>query len=206
MKMKLLLMGCFIMLGTTAIAVDKIPSPERNSINIKLGLGTGNVEYQEDNRYNYDLSLNNTSVNLEYIASYEKGLELGVGVGVARNSLDEWDMDITSIPVYALARYKWEKDSDWNPYVFTNLGYSFSNFDYSYSRDDDDYYYSTEVDGGLYLALGVGAEYKDKFSIELYWNKSILDYKENNYYDYDYDDSDFEIEMITLAFGYRLDI
>jgi len=205
MKTKLLLMGCFIMLGTTAVAVGKIPLPEKNSINIKLGLGTGNVEYQQNNNYNYDMSLKNTSVNLEYIASYEQGLELGVGAGITRNSIDDWDENITTIPVYVLARYKWDRDSNWNPYVFTNLGYAFSNYNYSYSHVDDDYSYSNEINGGLYYAVGVGAEYKDNFSIELYWNGSCLNYKRDDY-NTDYDDEDYDIEVITLAFGYRLDI
>ncbi len=204
MKRTLMLLGCFIALGTTTLASVDIASPERNSLNIKVGFGTGDVDYDRENNYDYDISLSNTSLNLEYLASYNQGLELGVGTGIARNSVDDWDWEVTTIPVYAIARYKWSTNSDWDPYVFANLGYAFSNFDYSYDNNSG-YSYSREVTGGLYSALGLGAEYKEKFSVEIYWNKSNLGYEEHNSSGDKYD-GDFDVDMVTLALGYRLDI
>lgn len=204
MKKTLLLLGCFVILGATAAAVD-IPSPERNSVNIKVGLGTGDLSYdQQDNPFEEENSISNESVNLEYISSYENGLELGAGAGIAKNSFDAdgYD-DVTTIPVYALARYKWDTDSDWNPYVFANLGYAFSNYESSDENSDSSY----EINGGLYCALGAGAEYKEKFSVELYWNKAVLEeeYDDSSYHNTDRT-ADFELEFVTLAFGYRFDI
>ena len=200
MKKMLLLLGCFIILGTTVTA-SEILSPERTSVNVKVGLGTGSADYGRDD-YNFDISLANTSVNIEYIASYERKVELGAGVGMARNAVDDWDWDITTIPVYALARYKWDTASDWNPYVFSNLGYAFSNYDKSYN--DNSVYDNEKINGGLYWALGVGAEYKENFSAELYWNRYDLEYERNS--SYGDEKGDFDVDMVTLAFGYRLDI
>jgi opacity protein-like surface antigen len=207
MKKTLLLLGCFVILGTTAMARDFM-APERTSVNIKVGLGTGDLSYdQENNPYEEEHSMSNESLNLEYITSYETGFEVGAGAGIAKNSFDAdgYD-DLTTIPVYAIARYKWDRDSNWNPYVFANLGYAFSNYESTDSEDRDNGTY--EVNGGLYCAVGVGAEYNENFSVELYWNKVALEeeYNSSDNQENTERDADFDLDFVTLAFGYRLDI
>lgn len=70
-------------------------------------------------------------------------------------------VDYKSIPVYLIAKYNFNLDSQIKPYLKANLGYSF-NFDpsdYEEKWDGGSFKAELEVKDGLYWALGGGLEY-----------------------------------------------
>lgn len=115
--------------------------------------------------------------------------------------------DYNSIPVYLTAKYNFNLDSGIKPYLKANLGYSF-NFDSSdleakgtRENTGDNYKVSTNVENGLYWALGGGVEYKN-FTVDLMYaittaetEAKKLDGKEKNDYG-----------RVVLSAGYRFDL
>lgn len=213
MKKKLLILGCFILFSSYVFAGTF--TPVRESVNLKIGLSKGDatLDVTDDENHKPENSIDqSTSINIEYIRSTASGMEYGAGIGAAEIDTGTFGHDelkyiysdlgdIYSFPVYALIRYKFDTGREWVPYVFGNLGYAFVDERTVDSGTESDV---TEIEGGLYTALGVGAEYQEKFSMELMWNKTSMDVTRTG--DDDTYEGDLDIEMITLAFGYRLDL
>ena len=218
-------MICIGILGTAVYGNNYIP--ERHSLNFKMGLTDGELDVDDtlENFAGEELgdqdTAANISLNVEYIATTPSGLEYGGGVGYAKvepnehNTVNEHLRDIDTCPIYGLVRYKADNEGEWKPYIFGNLGFvhvdemfisTGTNFSYDYKETYD-------IDGGCYYALGIGAEYRDVFSVELIWSKTKLEYdiKEeimpisgpgtNDDYS-----GDLDATLLTLALGYRLDI
>lgn len=209
MKKTLLLLGCFAILGTTAFAAGEF-APERESLNFKVGLTDGEVSPSgELGDYIGDQKTSaNISANLEYIASTSSGLEYGAGIGFNKIAINDSAMvnaiigDTDTYPLYGLVRYKLDNDSELKPYIFANLGYAYADEEFGMDGYFGPSGESIEVEGGLYYAVGVGAEYKDKMSVEFYWSRTELEYKA----DFVGETIDGDADMLTLAFGYRMDI
>ena len=218
MKRKILLIGVMILFGAFAFAGAL--APERESLNFKFGLSKGNAEIDVedgteigDPEVTVDLS---KSVNIEYIASTAKGFEYGVGAGFTEintgafthdelETIGEEVGEIYSVPVYVLARFKFENEKDWEPYVFGNLGFAYVNeevVDTSGTPGEEETV--MDIGGEFYFAFGVGAEYQEKLSVELMFSQTNMDVEWSGP-DAE-DDGDMDVQLLTLSVGYRLDI
>ena len=200
MKRKLLLITCIGILGVSAYGNNF--TPERNSLNFKAGITGGTLKIDDES--DQDTS-SNISLNLEYIATSASGLEYGLGVGFSKINPNE-DIefryvlgDIDTFPVYGLLRYKFDTQSNWNPYVFANLGYAYTNEKFGGSEDDDIPF--IDIEGELYYACGIGLEYKENLSVEFLWSRSELDVDVKGE-----GSGDADADLFTLALGYRLDM
>jgi len=113
-------------------------------------------------------------------------------------------VEYDSIPVYLIAKYNFNLNSEIKPYLKANFGYSF-NFnpsDYEEKRDGVSDKDKMNVDDGLYGALGGGLEYMN-FTVDLMyaitkagsgWKKDYGWKKDNDY------------ERFVLSAGYRFDL
>ncbi len=201
MKKKLLLLTCLVTLGATAFAADF--APNKHSMNFKMGITDGTIDAGDlDSDFDDQNTSANISANVEYIASSASGLEYGAGIGFTKFDANEEIMlsvytgDVDSYPIYGLARYKFNTDSEYKPYVFGNLGYAYIDEEFSDGGD------SIQVDGGLYYGAGVGIEFNENFSTEFYWSRTEFELEAN----YDSETYDLDADMFTLAFGYKIDM
>jgi len=226
MRRKLFLICVMVLLGTIAFA--GVMTPERESLNFKIGLSKGNAEFEVedseevgDPEATVDLT---KSINIEYIASTASGFEYGLGIGfteintegfahdelsdIAFKTINGQDSDrkevgaIYSIPMYVLARFKFDNEKDWDPYVFGNLGFSYVNEEIvdTHSNGEED---KLEIGGDFFVAVGVGAEYKDNLSVELIFSQTNMDVTTTG--PSELAEGDLDVQLLTLAVGYRLD-
>lgn len=165
--------------------------------NFELGLG---VAYQnhakpESNKYTYSES--------EGIVSYNEELKY---------EMPKYD----SVPLYAVAKYNFETNTAFKPYLKANLGYSF-NFEDGDAKETytesikigtytdsytDSYKYSANVKNGLYYGVGAGVEYENFFVDLMYQvNEAKVELKEAD--GYSLGKKDFDYSRVTLGFGYK---
>lgn len=141
-----------------------------------------------------------------------ENIDLGVGVAYQihaprkrfdyTSNVDVSGVQYSSVPVYVTGRYNFLLNSKIDPYLKTNLGYSF-NFDSSdleakNTTSGETEKTATDVTSGLYWGIGAGIEYKD-YTMELMYaiNKckaSTKDSDSKKRADYD---------RISLSVGYR---
>ena len=219
MRRKLLLLCVMVLLGTVAFA--GVLAPERELLNFKFGLSKGNADIEVedsdevgDPEVTVDLS---KTINIEYIASTASGFEYGVGVGATeidtgafihdelKEAIKEEAGDIYSIPVYVLARFKFDNEKDWKPYVFGNLGFAYVNEEVVDAAESGDQNIVTDIGGELFAAVGVGAEYKEKLSVEFMFSQTTMDINRTAPDPDEQFDGDIDVKLLTLAVGYRLD-
>jgi hypothetical protein len=140
-------------------------------------------------------------------------LEAGLGIAYQRHGeveaespfgdkLFDSETIYDSIPVYALAKYTFKTYENKNFYVKGNLGYSFNlneeNLDWL-----GDTNVNSDVDNGLYWALGTGMEV-DNWNVELMYQVNYAD-TEFSAEGESYSD-DLDYSRITLSVGYEFDI
>ncbi len=219
MRRKILLICVMVLLGTIAFA--GVMTPERESLNFKFGLSKGNAEIEVedsdevgDPEVTVDLS---KSVNIEYIASTASGLEYGLGVGFTeidtgafihdefKEAIKQEAGDIYSIPMYVLARFKFDNEKDWKPYVFGNLGFAYINEEVVDAAETGNQDIVTDIGGELFAAVGVGAEYKEKLSVEFMFSQTTMDINRTAPDPAEEFDGNIDVQLLTLAVGYRLD-
>ncbi|MGL5426415.1 MAG: OmpW family outer membrane protein, partial [Cetobacterium sp.] len=107
-----------------------------------------------------------------------------------------------SVPVYAVAKYNFNIDSAFKPYLKANLGYSFNfeNGDAEYTDAQGTESFSTNVKNGLYYGAGVGVEYNNFFTDVMYSvneAKATVTDEDGKY------KNDFDYSRVTLGFGYK---
>lgn len=73
-----------------------------------------------------------------------------------------------SIPLYLIAKYNFNIESNFRPYVKADLGYSFNRGKYTYKFDNKEVA-KIKAENGLYAGIGVGFEYNN-FLTELSYN------------------------------------
>lgn len=108
-----------------------------------------------------------------------------------------------SIPVYLTAKYNFNLNSQYKPYLMANLGYSF-NFDSSDAKfkwDGGSDTVGIKVDNGLYWALGGGVEYNN-FTVDLMY--AVTKAEAENDEDNNKDDGDYA--RFVLSAGYRFNL
>lgn len=116
-----------------------------------------------------------------------------------------------SVPLYAVAKYNFNTDTSWKPYLKATLGYSINFEDgdaketYTYNSLTNSYKYKTDVKNGLYYGVGAGIEY-DNFFADLMYQVNEAKAKitdEENGINYGSKKNDFDYSRVTLGFGYK---
>lgn len=125
------------------------------------------------------------SVFLENTYNFTDNFEAGLGVGfIYRKGKDfkktiydendnayilKGDMPAyNSIPLYLTAKYNFNKDSNFKPYIKVDLGYAINKEKYSLKYEGEEIV-SLKAKNGLYTGIGLGFEYNN-FLTELSYN------------------------------------
>ncbi|MGL4670851.1 outer membrane beta-barrel protein [Cetobacterium sp.] len=206
------------------IAVPVVVAAPAYNIYAKAGLDV----WSEYDSFKFDVNSNNKdtdNLGFEFALEATKILadyfELGLGVAYQNhaetkdntlnifNGFDKFEMPkYDSVPVYAVAKYNFNTDSAFKPYLKANLGYSFNfengDAENSYANDKFEGFdkYSTNVKNGLYYGAGVGVEYNNFFTDVMYSvneAKATLKNEDGEYLG----KKSFDYSRVTLGFGYK---
>jgi len=216
--MKKILIGCFIL---SAISFGNTFANGDKYLEVRAGwdisgeyssIDNGGMEFVTDKAKSngYELALEGM---VEYTTNWDFGLGVAFQDHGERKSSNPYGFDVTggdysSIPVYLIAKYKFNLNSNYVPYLKTNLGYAF-NF------DEDDIVGKTSngsvvnkvdvsADDGMYFAIGGGIEYND-FTMDLMYGivKSDLSLSGNQIGDDSYSG---DYDKLTLSVGYKFNL
>lgn len=239
--MKKLILSVFILTTLVSFA-------EGNSVDVKAGLDLGSKSKVKNEDFSFDLLKKGFEIGTEYRRNLGAGFEAGAGIFYKRNNfkkevlddalVDEASYDtkyksFNAVPIYATARYNFNTNSDFVPYIKANLGYSINSgkTESNYTGVGTSKYYDIagklnekfEFKNGLYYGLGTGLKYKNFFA-DLSYNV-IRAKVENNYmssaryssvtasgtttrsteYEFDKDDYKVNNRFVTLSFGYSFE-
>ena len=239
--MKKLILSVFILTTLVSFA-------EGNSVDVKAGLDLGSKSKVKNEDFSFDLLKKGFEIGTEYRRNLGAGFEAGAGIFYKRNNfkkevlddalVDEASYDtkyksFNAVPIYATARYNFNTNSDFVPYIKANLGYSINSgkAESNYTGVGTSKYYDLagklnekfEFKNGLYYGLGTGLKYKNFFA-DLSYNV-IRAKVENNYmssaryssvtasgtttrsteYEFDKDDYKVNNRFVTLSFGYSFE-
>lgn len=100
-----------------------------------------------------------------------------------------------SIPLYLIAKYNFNLDSNFKPYVKADLGYSFNKGKYTFKLDNEET--KAKAENGLYAGVGVGLEYNN-FLTELSYTLTKSKLKWDNGEKDKYDN-----RAVRLSVGYK---
>lgn len=216
--MKKILIGCFIL---SAMSFANTLNNTDKYLEVKAGWDI-NAEYDSIDISGAELIENDAKSDgfelaLEGMMKYNNNLDLGIGIAYQDHAdrktanpivfnVDGADYD--SIPIYFVAKYKFNPGYNYVPYLKANLGYSF-NFDENdiVGKAQDGSIIKkvgVSIDDGMYFAIGGGLEY-DSFTVDLMYGIVKADISlientlKNNKYSADY-------EKLTLSVGYKFDI
>ncbi|MCS5422729.1 MULTISPECIES: outer membrane beta-barrel protein [Psychrilyobacter] len=208
-----------VLLGLAALSAVSFAAQEDTYLNARFGgdLGASYTKYESEGTtiLNDETDGFGGELALEGYKSLTDNFDLGLGLAYQLHadradapirtssvSADYYGVEYNSVPVYLTAKYNFNLDSEIKPYLKANLGYSF-NFDSSDikvkgSVNDKA---STDVEDGLYWALGGGLEYRN-FTVDLMYavttaesESKEADIKEDNDYG-----------RVVLSAGYRFDL
>ena len=239
--MKRLILSVFILTTLVSFA-------EGNSVDVRAGLDLGSKSKVKNEDFSFDLLKKGFEIGTEYRRNLGAGFEAGAGIFYKRNNfkkevlddalVDEASYDtkyksFNAVPIYATARYNFNTNSDFVPYIKANLGYSINSgkAESNYTGVGTSKYYDIagklnekfEFKNGLYYGLGTGLKYKNFFA-DLSYNV-IRAKVENNYmssaryssvtasgtttrsteYEFDKDDYKVNNRFVTLSFGYSFE-
>lgn len=239
--MKKLILSVFILTTLVSFA-------EGNSVDVRAGLDLGSKSKVKNEDFSFDLLKKGFEIGTEYRRNLGAGFEAGAGIFYKRNNfkkevlddalVDEASYDtkyksFNAVPIYATARYNFNTNSDFVPYIKANLGYSINSgkAESNYTGVGISKYYDIagklnekfEFKNGLYYGLGTGLKYKNFFA-DLSYNV-IRAKVENNYmssaryssvtasgtttrsteYEFDKDDYKVNNRFVTLSFGYSFE-
>ncbi|WP_293722885.1 outer membrane beta-barrel protein [uncultured Cetobacterium sp.] len=123
-----------------------------------------------------------------------------------------------SVPLYVVAKYNFETESMWKPYLKATLGYSFnfnsddlkasySDYENGVLVDSGSTKFKTDVDNGLYYGIGAGVEYEN-FFVDLMYQvnqaKAKVSYEDQEFPEDNFSKkNDFNYSRVTLGFGYK---
>ena len=161
---------------------------------------TTNKEKQsQDYKLVAGMELNNELKN-------HKNIELGLGIkyedDFEARSINYDDNFAATVPVYAMAKYKFVLDRTSNVYLKGTLGYNFV-IDGDYIDDIKNAYpnaYGIKTEGGIYSGIGFGVEVNN-FVGELNYNVTRIGYTNQNNVKYDYENA-----KVSATIGYKLDM
>ncbi|WP_163468968.1 outer membrane beta-barrel protein [Fusobacterium sp. IOR10] len=218
--MKKILIGLFV-ISSLGYAKEVMPTAEAvtiqaeelgYSIDVKVGGELySNYTLVKDSKTSKKLLGDETDgigyeLSVELLKKRSPNFETGVGIAY-QNNADRKNINsgikgasYDSMPIYVTAKYKFNVDSLYVPYVKVNLGYSF-NFnekDLTNSLGKS----SINIDDGLYWAIGGGVEYNN-FLVELMYGVTKSDAKSPKVFKGDYA---IDYEKVTLSVGYSFDL
>ncbi|MDP0494011.1 MAG: outer membrane beta-barrel protein [Fusobacterium sp. JB021] len=145
-------------------------------------------------------------VSVEFLKEMNSNFEAGLGLAYQshadrkRSDINAKGASYDSMPIYATAKYKFNLDSMYVPYVKANLGYSFNFNEKDLKTPVGNY--SVKTDDGLYWAIGGGVEYNN-FLVELMYGVTKSDAKATKAIKGDYAN---DYEKLTLSVGYSFDL
>lgn len=207
--MKKVLLGLF--------AISMVASAQGYNVNVKAGAdimpeySTFNNEWSDFNKKDADST--GFEIAVEGTKEVMPNLDAGLGIAYQRHGEVEAETYLgevlfdsvtiyDSIPVYALVKYTFKTYENKSFYVKGNLGYSFN-----LNEEDLDWFtditVNSDVDNGLYWALGTGMEV-DNWNVELMYQVNYAD-AEFSYQGEAYSD-DLDYSRITLSVGYEFNI
>ena len=130
----------------------------------------------------------------------------GVLINGNYGQLDSKGGEYNSVPVYLIAKYNFNLNSEVKPYLKANLGYSFNfgseDLELSSTTINESGKAETEVENGLYWAVGGGMEYHN-FTVELMY---ALNKAESKLKDFDEDKVDNDYGRFVLSAGYKFNL
>lgn len=167
----------------------------------------GHLPLPDKVKYGYSFFLEGTK-------NVTPNLEIGAGIGyIARKGknfsyMDDFNIpadkisgkmvSYDSVPLYFLAKYNFETDTEFKPYIKTDLGYSFNKINNSVIYENDKKIDGTDgkMTNGLYVGIGVGLEYNN-FITDFSYIYTKSKWKDNN------DNDKFNNKAIRLSVGYK---
>lgn len=167
-----------VILGLVALSAISFAAQGDTYLNARFGGDLG-AKYDSISAGNLTILNDKTDgfggeLALEGYKSLTDNFDLGLGIAYQFHA-DRDSQEVSggyfkggeykSLPVYVTAKYNFNLDSDVKPYLKANLGYSF-NFDSSDVETNFDAPLNTDVENGLYWALGGGLEYNN-FTVDL---------------------------------------
>lgn len=177
--MKKIIIGCFLLSAAAFASSEKY-------LEVKVGTDLYS-KYQAFTPGGEVLSKNTKmdafNVSIEGMIQKTENLDLGLGIAyekhsTRKNSIEYNGGEYDSIPVYFIAKYKFNLDKNYTPYVKFNLGYAYNKADGDIKQIRDGRVASqTNMQNGSYFALGGGVEY-DNFIAELMYgvtHASLID-------------------------------
>lgn len=174
-----------ILLGLVALSAASFAAQGDSYLNVRFGGDLGarytEYEYEKTSVFSGETDEFGGELALEGYRSITDNFDLGLGIAYQVHA-DRKDKNVdktaglvktggieyNSIPVYLIAKYNFNLNSEVKPYLKANLGYSFNIKASDAKVDVADYplNYKMDVEDGLYWALGGGMEYKN-FTLDL---------------------------------------
>jgi len=151
-------------------------------------------------------------LGLEGYKSITNNFDLGLGVAyqlhaeradapIKNTKVYVYGGEYSSIPIYLIAKYNFNLDSQIRPYLKANMGYSFN-----FNANDIVVSGTTpkvelDIENGLYWAFGGGVEYKN-FTLDLMYavNKAKIKAKQMNI------KGDNDYGRVVLSAGYKFNL
>lgn len=211
--MRKLLLG-FAILSTSALAAG-------NHAYLKVGMDVSSryskIKYLGETTNNGKTKGTGYEIGAEFTQDILPNVELGLGLAYQNHAKikadEEKNAKTYSIPVYALAKYKFDLESEFVPYVKAGIGYSFNKLkekSYNNVEGNGDYEkVKAKWDNGLYTTIGMGVDYQD-FNVELTYSvnrgKLSASYEEKDGLleeKMKLKDSNYAYGHLTLGFGYK---
>lgn len=154
-------------------------------------------------------------IALEATRNLTDSFELGLGVAYQNHSKPKSNEKIwnnfgtvkyempkyDSVPLYAVAKYNFNIDTLWKPYLKATLGYSI-NFEDGDAREDS-YKYKVNVKNGLYYGIGAGVEYENFFADLMYQVNEAKADQTDEKANYKFKKNNFDYSRVALGFGYK---
>ncbi|MDR1831514.1 MAG: outer membrane beta-barrel protein [Fusobacteriaceae bacterium] len=210
----LCILGLFAGQGLSAAAVE-----------LKVGLapaGTYTTKPEKDAEPSWEITA-------EVRKAVKGGFELGFGTGYERHGAVKAYTDVESptlkvnvgktklydsIPLYLTARYVFNKNGDWQPYLRANLGWSFNINEKNTNRyetiykttgvvADEGWLRRFKAKDGLYYSLGAGVGYKN-FTFDVSYTVNTAKIESENYlFQKSGGKADFSRIVFSLGYQFR---
>lgn len=205
-----------VLLGLLALSVVSFAAQGDIFLNARVGMDLG-AKYDDISYFNETVLSDKTDefggeIALEGYKNLTNNFDLGLGLAyqmhadrdaqyVQNFNTEVSGLEYDSIPVYLIAKYNVDTDSEFKPYLKANLGYSF-NFNPSNVKDKNFGIDSeSEVKDGIYWALGGGVAYNN-FTVDLMYAVTTA---KSEVKDFDTEE-DNNYGRIVLSAGYRFNL
>ena len=188
--MKKVLISLFLILGASSFALDA------GKVEVKGALDLGG-QYKPGNA---KAKFGAGEIGVEYRNEVMPGLEVGAGTAYQfHKDVKDGGKEFDSVPLYATAKYSFDTQTTFKPYVKADLGYSFNTKNKDFENAAGLMGVDAKTKNGLYYGVGGGVSFNN-VNVELM-------YKENKG-KYEVKSSSFDVNQdvtykrVTLGVGY----